>query len=82
MPLYTTKAAFFAEGINSCSIPHEQPNCPICIEELVSNEVHPAPTQPTNGNTPHSHASVTSIPCGQNNVIVVNTITTLRATGT
>jgi hypothetical protein len=37
MAIHSSKAAFFAEGIEACSIPYDKPDCPICRERLQSN---------------------------------------------
>jgi hypothetical protein len=38
MSIYATKAVFFAEGMTPYPIPHGKPDCPICMEELDSEE--------------------------------------------
>ena len=77
MPVFTSKATFFAEGVESCLELDEKHDCPICIEQL--DETSPGPTQSANVYTSYRYTSVMSVPLGQHSV-VVNVATTTSET--
>ncbi|KAG9193919.1 hypothetical protein G6011_03954 [Alternaria panax] len=56
MSFHTTKTAFLAQGFQSCPLPDEQPDCPICREDFESIETHHVLMQPASGISPQTRS--------------------------